>query len=98
MSRDPLDLTLREVLLIYGESLETDMKKEDIATDFDKPLNIIMQDVFSEIHPANASQLLRDLSNGIDKGYTAQGSFHPDFQRTIQSLQKDPEDLYKSDG
>lgn len=94
LPEEPLDLTLREILAVYNASVDSDIDETDIVDQFGKPASLVIQDIFSEIHPANASHILHDISKGLDDGFTAQGSYHPDFQRAVNAIQKDPDDLY----
>jgi hypothetical protein len=53
-----------------------------------------LEKLFEDVHPVNAAKIIRSITNGIDNGFTGQGSYHPDFQRVIHSIVKDPEDRF----
>jgi len=98
--REPLDLTLREVFGVVGDASYSDDFQEALEMAKDRGLapRQLVAEAFQELHPAPAGDLLRAIANGLDEGYTAQGAYHPDFQRDVDRITRDPDDLYRTEG
>ena len=86
--RIPLDLTLREVAAACGDGT---YRSEVSFADFSarRPPAGHVAAAFEEIHPAAAATLIRQISEGLDNGYTGQGVAHPDFQRAIRQVARE---------
>lgn len=97
MSKDAFDLTVRELLGLLGvQAPNVDVPNRE-EVDFDMTGTHAVQRIFAEIHPTNAGKVVRAIAYGLDVGYTAQGGYHPDFQRALESERRDPEDRFTSD-
>lgn len=46
--------------------------------------------VLSQLHPADAGRLVRDIGMAMEEGFTVQGSRHPDFQSYVRMTEKEP--------
>ena len=78
--RDPLDMTLREALGACGQS------NYDTPEGYDTAGRLVIREAFTDAHPAVAGTLVRELAEGLDDGFTAQGKSHPDFQRVLRPI------------
>lgn len=85
--RDPLDLTLREVVAICGSGNYEipDMEKFDFEG---HPREAVNQ-AFKEVHPSVAGQFIFLIERGLKEGYTAQGVSHPGFQNCLRKVVED---------
>jgi len=81
---DPLDLTLREIASICGDSSYEDVNPNNI--NFDGPPQLAIENAFEEIHPASVAEFVRHIDNGLERGYTAQGSKHKVYQDSIKRI------------
>ena len=86
--RTPLDLTLREVAAACGDgTYRSEVTSNGLPAS--RPPAGHVAAAFEEVHPAAAATLIRRLSEGLDNGYTGQGTAHPDFQRAVRQVVRD---------
>lgn len=88
---DPLDLTLRQAFGIC-ETRNTEFDSDWGDGPIDRRKRVA--EAFTRIHPAYARALLTAMAAGFDNGVTAQGHYHPDFQRSLDAIVADPEERF----
>lgn len=81
---DPLDLTLRQIAGLAGDSDHEHAQPHPDELAFDGPPQVAISRAFENIHPAVAGVIVRRIAEGIDNGYTAQGASHRDFQHGLE--------------
>lgn len=89
MSKEDIkEVKVKTLLNSFQNDIESGEKEIDGLASLE------VEKLFEEIHPVNAAKIIKSITNGVDNGFTGQGSYHPDFQRVIHSIVKDPEDRF----
>lgn len=74
-----LDRPLRDLLATYDDGV--DGEQLSLAEVFE---------FWGKVHPAEAGSAIRHIDMGIERGFTAQGNRHPDYQSTIRQVTREP--------
>lgn len=86
--KDIENVKVKTLLSLYQKNIESEEEIDGIDS-------IEIRELFEKMHPANASKLIKDISNGIDNGFDPQGTYHPEFQSVVNYIVKDPSERYE---